>query len=97
MVIIQVYYLVEHFQISPIIVEPYNAVLTTHATIENEDVAFVMDNEAMYEILERNLDVPRPTYTNLNRILAQVIMKISCTLNYEYRTMINIDYIIAYI
>lgn len=60
------------------IVEPYNAVLTTHGTLEYEDVAFVMDNEAMYEILERCLDVPRPTYTNLNRILAQV-----CILTYS--------------
>lgn len=59
-------------QISPVIVEPYNALLTTHGSLEYEDVAFVMDNEAMYDILARNLDVPRPTYTNLNRLLAQV-------------------------
>lgn len=61
-------------QISPIIVEPYNAVLTTHSTLETEDVVFVMDNEAMYDILARSLDVPRPTYTNLNRLLSQVIV-----------------------
>lgn len=54
--------------------EPYNAVLTTHGTLEFEDVAFVMDNEAVYDILARNLDVPRPTYTNLNRLLGQVIV-----------------------
>jgi hypothetical protein len=55
-----------------VIVEPYNAVLTTHGCIEYEDVCFVMDNEAVYDILARNLDVPRPTYTNLNRLLGQV-------------------------
>ena len=54
-------------------VEPYNSVLTTHGTIEFEDVAFVIDNEACYEICSRNLDVPRPTYTNLNRIIGQVL------------------------
>ncbi|KAK9872616.1 hypothetical protein WA026_018750 [Henosepilachna vigintioctopunctata] len=59
-------------RISPIIVEPYNATLTTHTSIEYEDASFVLDNEAMYDILARNLDVSRPTYTNINRLLGQV-------------------------
>lgn len=59
-------------KISPIIVEPYNAVLTTHACMDTEDVCFIFDNEALYDILARSLDVPRPTYTNLNRLVAQV-------------------------
>lgn len=46
--------------------------MTTHGTLDFEDVSFVMDNEALYEILARQLDVPRPTYTNLNRLLGQV-------------------------
>ncbi|KOB65020.1 hypothetical protein OBRU01_18660 [Operophtera brumata] len=59
-------------KISPIIVEPYNAVLTSHACMDTEDVCFIFDNEALYDILSRLLDVPRPTYTNLNRLIAQV-------------------------
>lgn len=59
-------------KISPIIVEPYNAVLTSHACMDIEDVCFIFDNEALYDILARELDVPRPTYTNLNRLVAQV-------------------------
>lgn len=59
-------------KISPIIVEPYNAVLTSHACMDTEDVCFIFDNEALYDILARLLDVPRPTYTNLNRLMAQV-------------------------
>lgn len=66
--------LIIYLQLSPVIVEPYNAVLTTHCCIENEDVAFIMDNEAVYDILARSLDVPRPTYTNLNRLLGQVLL-----------------------
>lgn len=54
------------------IVEPYNAVLCTHGSLEIEDCCFVMDNEAVYEICDRHLDVARPTYTNLNRLLGQV-------------------------
>lgn len=59
-------------KISPIIVEPYNSVLTTHTCMDTEDVCFIFDNEALYDILARLLDVPRPTYTNLNRLIAQV-------------------------
>lgn len=59
-------------RISPLIVEPYNAVLTSHACMDTEDVCFIFDNEALYDILARSLEVPRPTYTNLNRLIAQV-------------------------
>lgn len=59
-------------RLSPVIVEPYNALLTAHGSIEYEDVCFIMDNEACYNICDRSLDVPRPTYTNLNRLAAQV-------------------------
>ncbi|XP_053604884.1 tubulin alpha chain-like [Plodia interpunctella] len=70
-------------QISPIIVEPYNAVLTTHACMNTEDVCFIFDNEALYDVLARSLDVPRPTYTNLNRLIAQVVSCMTASLRFE--------------
>jgi len=62
-----------NFQISPIIVEPYNAVFTTHGAMELENCCFLMDNEAAFDICSRHLDVERPTYTNINRLLGQVL------------------------
>ncbi|XP_063622335.1 tubulin alpha chain-like [Cydia splendana] len=70
-------------KISPIIVEPYNAVLTTHACMNTEDVCFIFDNEALYDILARCLDVPRPTYTNLNRLIAQVVSCMTASMRFE--------------
>ncbi|XP_050348656.1 tubulin alpha chain-like isoform X2 [Nymphalis io] len=70
-------------KISPIIVEPYNAVFTTHACMDTEDVCFIFDNEALYDILARLLDVPRPTYTNLNRLIAQVVSCMTTSLRFE--------------
>jgi tubulin alpha len=32
------------------VVEPYNSVLSTHALLEHTDVAFLLDNEAIYDI-----------------------------------------------
>lgn len=64
-------------QISSAVVEPYNSVLTTHTTLEHSDCAFMVDNEAIYDICRRNLDIERPTYTNLNRLIAQVVSSIT--------------------
>src|ERR1700754_1217103 len=55
-----------------LVVEPYNSVLTTHTTLEHSDCAFMVDNEAIYDICRRHLDVERPSYTNLNRLISQV-------------------------
>ncbi|XP_075975470.1 tubulin alpha chain-like [Anticarsia gemmatalis] len=70
-------------RMSPIIVEPYNAVLTAHACMDTEDVCFIFDNEALYDILARLLEVPRPTYTNLNRLIAQVVSCMTASLRFE--------------
>ena len=48
-------------------VEPYNSVLSTHSLLEHTDVSVMLDNEAVYDICRRSLDIERPTYTNLNR------------------------------
>ncbi|MCJ8741918.1 hypothetical protein PDJAM_G00076240 [Pangasius djambal] len=59
-------------QVSTAVVEPYNSILTTHTTLEHSDCAFMVDNEAIYDICRRNLDIERPTYTNLNRLISQI-------------------------
>ena len=38
------------------------------------------DNEALYDICRRNLDIERPTYTNLNRLIAQIISSLTASL-----------------
>merc|ERR1711966_30817 len=51
-------------QVSTAVVEPYNAVLATHSLLEHTDVAVMLDNEAIYDICRRCLDIERPTHTN---------------------------------
>jgi len=69
-------------QISTAVVEPYNSVLSTHSLLEHTDVAFLLDNEAIYEIARKNLDIERPTYSNLNRLIAQVISSLTTSLRF---------------
>jgi len=76
-------------QVSTAVVEPYNSILTTHTTLEHSDCAFMVDNEAIYEICKRNLDVERPTYTNLNRLVGQVVSSITASLRFD--GALNVD------
>lgn len=76
-------------QVSSSVVEPYNAVLSTHSTIEHADCSFLVDNEAVYDICKRNLDVPRPNYEHLNRLIAQVVSSVTASLRFD--GALNID------
>ena len=44
-------------QVSTAVVEPYNSVLSTHSLLEHTDVAVMLDNEAVYDICRRSLDI----------------------------------------
>jgi tubulin alpha len=70
-------------EVSTAVVEPYNSVLSTHSLLEHTDCAFLLDNEAIYDICHRALDIPRPNYDNLNRLIAQVISSLTCSLRFE--------------
>ena len=76
-------------QVSTAVVEPYNSILTTHTTLEHYDCAFMVDNEAIYDICCRNLDIERPTYTNLNRLIGQIVSSITASLRFD--GALNVD------
>jgi len=69
--------------LSTSVVEPYNSVLATHALMEHTDVSFMYDNEALYDICRRNLGVEAPSYTNLNRLIAQVVSSLTSSLRFD--------------
>ncbi|KAL1765142.1 tubulin alpha-1C chain [Sigmodon hispidus] len=69
--------------------QPYNSILTTHTTLEHSDCAFMVDKEAIYDICRRNLDIERPTYTNLNRLISQIVSSITASLRFD--GALNVD------
>jgi tubulin alpha len=77
-------------KLSSTIVEPYNAVLHTHTLLDYTDVTFVLDNEALYDICRRNLDIEMPTYRNINRALAQAISAMTASMRFD-GCYLNID------
>ncbi|EGW08960.1 Tubulin alpha-1B chain [Cricetulus griseus] len=70
-------------------VELYNSILTTHTTLEHCDCAFMVDNEAIYDICRRNLDIDRPTYINLNCLISQILSSITASLRFD--GTLNVD------
>ena len=76
-------------QVSTAVVEPYNSVLSTHSLLEHTDVAFMLDNEAIYDMCRRQLDIEKPSYTNLNRLIAQVISSLTASLRFD--GALNVD------
>ena len=78
-------------ELSTCVVEPYNGVLATHALLEHTDVAFMLDNEAIYDICKQKLGVEKPSYKNLNRLVAQVISSLTTSLRFEGALNIDIN------
>merc|ERR1711861_28502 len=76
-------------QVATAVVEPYNTVLCVHSLLEHTDVTMQVDNEALYDICRRNLDIERPTYTNLNRLIAQIISSLTASLRFD--GALNVD------
>ena len=78
-------------QVSTTVVEPYNSVLSTHSLLEHTDVAVMLDNEAIYDICKNLLDVERPKYDNLNRLIAQTISSLTASLRFEGALNVDIN------
>jgi tubulin alpha len=75
--------------ISSAVVEPYNSILSSAALLEHTHVDFVFDNESIYNICKRGLDVERPSFANLNRLIGQVLS--SMTTSLRFKGELNVD------
>ena len=49
----------------------------------------MVDNEAIYDICRRNLDIERPSYINLNRLISQIVSSITASLRFD--GALNVD------
>ena len=78
-------------QVSTAVVEPYNAVLSTHSLLEYSDLTFNLDNEALYNVCRSSLDIERPSYKNLNRLIAQVVSSLTASLRFEGSLNVDIN------
>ncbi|KAG6888791.1 Tubulin beta-2 chain [Termitomyces sp. Mi166 len=69
-------------KVSETIVEPYNAMLSLHQLVDNGDLTFCIDNEALYDINTKTLKIAGPTFRHLNDLIARVMCGISTSLRF---------------
>ena len=77
--------------VSDTVTEPYNTTLSVNQLLENVDEVVVLDNEAIYDICRNNLSIERPSYTNLNRLIAQVISSMTASLRFSGALNVDIN------
>jgi len=69
-------------KVSDTVVEPYNAVLSSHQLLENSDETFVVDNEALYNIANNILKIQSPDYKVLNGLISLATCGITASLRF---------------
>ncbi|PVV01803.1 hypothetical protein BB560_003767 [Smittium megazygosporum] len=69
-------------KVSDTVVEPYNAILTLHHLIDNSDMTFAFDNEALYDITMNTLQIENPVYSDLNKLVSRVMSGITTSLRF---------------
>jgi tubulin alpha len=67
-------------QLSTSIVEPYNTIFSLHKLFEFSNVAVCFENEALYQNCRRSLLIDLPNYLDMNRIIAQIVSSLTCTM-----------------
>jgi len=70
------------WSMSTCVVEPYNALLATHNLIEHNNITMLLDNEAGYEICQKHLQINKPSYFNINRLIGKVTSSITSGLRF---------------
>ena len=69
-------------KVSDTVVEPYNAVLSVHQLVENSDLTFCIDNEALYDICFKTLKLTTPSYGDLNQLVSSVMSGVTTCLRF---------------
>ncbi|EAU85168.2 beta-tubulin [Coprinopsis cinerea okayama7 len=69
-------------KVSETVVEPYNSLLSIHQLVDNADLTFCIDNEALYEVCQRTMKVSNPEFTHLNQVIARVMCGVSTSLRF---------------
>ena len=59
--------------------------------MEHTDCCFLFDNEALYGICNRSLDMEKPSYESINRLIAQVISSTTASLRFKGDLDVDLD------
>ncbi|GKT27931.1 Tubulin beta-2 chain, partial [Aduncisulcus paluster] len=69
-------------KVSDVVFEPYNATLSIHQLVENSEMTYCIDNEALYDICFRTLKLTTPSYGDLNYLVSLVLSGTTASLRF---------------
>eukprot|EP01022_Parablepharisma_sp_SALTPOND_P034176 TRINITY_DN90766_c0_g1_i1.p1 TRINITY_DN90766_c0_g1~~TRINITY_DN90766_c0_g1_i1.p1 ORF type:complete len:493 (+),score=36.23 TRINITY_DN90766_c0_g1_i1:100-1578(+) len=76
-------------KVSDYVIEPYNGTASIPYLDNNSDLAYVIDNEALFDICVHKLGISKPTYDDINR--AAVLALTNLTSMFRFKTSANSD------
>ncbi|EDW75425.1 uncharacterized protein Dwil_GK23849 [Drosophila willistoni] len=71
-----------HDEISDVVVQPYNSILTLKRLIKCADSVVVLDNTALNRIATERLHIQTPTFTQINSLVSTIMSVSTTTLRY---------------
>ena len=80
--IMKVYSVFPSEKVSDVIVEPYNTVLGMNHLIEDCDINVVLDNESLYEIVERKLKCKNVSFSSINQVIQKSLIGTTANLRF---------------
>ena len=75
--------------VSNSLIEPYNSIFSTNSHLEHTNLSILLDNEAIYDICRRQLNIEIPSYNNLNEIISHVSNNIIAPI--RFKASLNAD------
>ncbi|CAP37356.2 Protein CBR-MEC-12 [Caenorhabditis briggsae] len=79
----------EHSDCSFMVDNEYGLILEALIKLNSQIVFLKIIFQAIYDICRRNLDIERPSYTNLNRLIGQIVSSITASLRFD--GALNVD------
>ena len=69
-------------EISDVVVQPYNSILTLKRLVNNSDSVVVLDNTALNKIASDRLKIPNPNFSQVNSLVSTVMAASTTPLRY---------------
>ncbi len=67
----------------------------TAYTRDTADLSLMLDNQAAYRMCQENLKVKSPSFTHLNRVIAQMVSAATTSLRFESQVNASLDEIVT--
>ncbi|KAG0702081.1 Tubulin alpha-2 chain [Chionoecetes opilio] len=64
-------------------VQPYNCVLSAHASLPHTDCTFLLDNNALFNMCSMQGEISQPSLADLNSVIAQVVSSVTLALRFS--------------